>query len=141
MGVIKGVMPLVVAAVYGVALTAQTPRSVWDGVYTTAQAQRGAALFESECASCHGPAGTGGGMAPSLAGSAFSANYDGLTVGDLFDRNRTTMPVGGEGSLSGQQTADITAFMLQVNEFPAGAEELPAQLMVLKSITYAAQRP
>jgi mono/diheme cytochrome c family protein len=121
-------------------LGAQGTRSVWDGVYTEAQANRGAALFDRECAQCHGPAGEGGGMAPALVGSAFSANYDGQTVGELFDRNRTTMPVGKEGQLSGLQNADITAFMLQVNKFPPGATELPSQSMLLRQIKYIAER-
>jgi mono/diheme cytochrome c family protein len=121
-------------------LGAQGTRSVWDGVYTEAQATRGAALFDRECAACHGPAGEGGGMAPALVGNAFSANYNGQTVADLFDRNRTTMPVGKEGQLSGQQNADITAFMLQENKFPAGATELPSQSMMLRQIKYVAER-
>jgi len=123
------------------ALQAQTPRSAWDGVFSEEQAKRGAVIFDRECAGCHGPEGAGGGMAPALVGSAFSANYDGQTVGDLFDRNRTTMPVGREGALSGQQNADLTAFMLQVNTFTSGTTELPSQSMMLKSINYLAERP
>src|SRR4051812_38870746 len=119
---------------------AQGQRSVWDGVYTEAQATRGAALFDTHCAGCHGPSGEGGGMAPALAGTAFAANYDGQTVGDLFDRNRTTMPVGREGRLDAAQNVDITAFMLQVNKFPPGVTELPAQSMLLRQIKYAAER-
>lgn len=83
----------------------------------------------------------GGGMAPALTDSAFSADYDGQTVGDLFDRNCNTMPLGKEGQLSGQQNADITAFMLQCNKFPAGTTELPTQSMTLKQIKYVADRP
>jgi mono/diheme cytochrome c family protein len=120
---------------------AQTARSVWDGVYTEEQAKRGAALFDKECAGCHGPGGSGGSMAPALVDAAFAANYDGQTVGDLFRRNRTTMPAGKEGQLSGQVIADITAFMLQANKFPPGAEELAAQAMPLQQIRYEAQKP
>jgi mono/diheme cytochrome c family protein len=136
-----------IAVVAGVAaggflctLGAQGTRSVWDGVYTEAQANRGAALFDKECAQCHGPSGEGGGMAPALVGPAFSANYDGQTVGDLFDRNRTTMPVGKEGQLGGTQSADITAFMLQFNKFPPGATELPSQSMLLRQIKYVVEK-
>jgi mono/diheme cytochrome c family protein len=121
-------------------MTAQGERTVWDGVYTEAQANRGAALFDKECAQCHGPAGEGGGMAPALVGSAFASNYDGQTVADLFDRNRTTMPVGKEGQLGGAQNADITAFMLQFNKFPSGVTELPNQSMLLRQIKYIAER-
>lgn len=116
------------------ALRGQTQKSVWDGVYTEDQAKRGAELYDRECGQCHGPAGAGGSMAPALVGAAFTANYDGQTVGDLYDRNRTTMPVGKEGRLSAQQNADITAFILQVNKFPAGTVELASQSMMLKQI-------
>ncbi len=130
-----------VALVMSAALSAQAPTTVWDGVYTKAQAARGAVIFDAECAACHGPSGAGGGMAPQLVGAAFSANYDGLTVGDLYGRNRTTMPPGKEGSMSAQQVADITAFMLQFNKFPEGEKELPAQGMMLKAIKYVATPP
>jgi len=122
-------------------LGAQAPRSVWDGVYSEAQAQRGAVVYDKECAECHGVAGVGGGMAPALVGDAFSANYDGQTLGELYDRNRVTMPPGKENQLSPQQYADITAFMLQANKFPAGPDEMPTQSMMLKQIAYLAQKP
>lgn len=130
-----------IGAMAGAALLAQVERSVWDGVYTDDQATRGAALYDRDCASCHGPAGAGGGMAPPVLGPAFAANYDGQTVGDLFERNRTTMPPGKEGTLAGQDNADITAYILKVNQFPAGETELPAQGMALKSIQYLAFKP
>ena len=79
-------------------------------------------------------------MAPALAGAAFSANDDGQTVGDLFDRNRTTMPVGREGQLAALQNVEITAFMLRVNTFPPGLTELPAQSLLLRPINYVAER-
>lgn len=129
------------ATTAGIGLLAQPTPSVWDGVYTEAQATRGAALYDKECGQCHGPAGAGGSMATPLVGPAFSANYDGQTVGDLFDRNRTTMPPGKEGQLGGQENADITAFILKVNGFPAGEAELPSQSMALKGIQYLAFKP
>lgn len=125
----------------GVAIIAQSEPSVWDGVYTDAQASRGATLYEKECGQCHGPGGAGGGMAPALAGAAFSANYDGQSVGNLFDRNRTTMPPGKEGQLSAQDNADITAYVLKMNEFPAGQNELSSSGMALKGIKYLALKP
>ncbi len=129
------------AGVFSAALGAQPTRTVWDGVYTEEQARRGAVLFDERCAECHGPSGAGGGMAGALVGPAFSSNYDGQTVGDLFDRNRTTMPPGKEGQLPGPENAAIVAFMLQFNGFPAGEAELPGQGMALRSIRYVAQKP
>lgn len=136
-----GAWLLLMGADFTSAPSAQSQPSVWDGVYTSAQAARGAIVFDAECAACHGSSGTGGGMAPQLVGAAFSANYDGLTVGDLFDRNRTTMPPGNEGMIKVQQLVDITAFMLQFNGFPAGDKELSSQPMMLKSIQYIAMKP
>lgn len=136
-----GLVVIWAAGVFSAALGAQPPRTVWDGVYTDEQARRGAVLFDERCAECHGPSGAGGGMAGALAGAAFSANYDGQTVGDLFDRNRTTMPPGREGQLLGPDNAAIIAFILQFNDFPAGPTELPSQSMALKAIKYVAQKP
>ena len=51
-------MVLVVA----IAVGANQRASVWDGVYTAAQAQRGAPLYEKDCAECHGADLTGGEM-------------------------------------------------------------------------------
>jgi precorrin-6B methylase 2/mono/diheme cytochrome c family protein len=141
----RGSAVMMIAAAWAVLTTVLAaqgrPRTVWDGVYTTEQAARGAVLYDKECAGCHGPSGTGGGMAPALVGAAFSANYDGLTVGDLFDRNRNTMPPGKEGQIGAADNAAITAFMLQFNAFPEGSSELPSLGMALKSIQYVATKP
>src|SRR5882762_5843062 len=67
-------------------------RSVWDGVYTQEQAERGHSLYNRHCASCHGDELAGGDVPPPLAGSGFLANWNGLTVGDLFERIRRSMP-------------------------------------------------
>ena len=129
------------AVIFSAVTGAQEPQTVWSGVYTEEQARRGAVLFDQECAQCHGSSGSGGGMAGALMGAGFSANYDGQTVGALFDRNRKTMPPGKEGEIGAGEMAAITAFMLQFNGFPAGQTELPSQSMALMSITYVAQKP
>ena len=109
---------------------AQPPtKSIWDGVYS------------QECASCHGSELTGGEMAPPLSGGEFMAGWDGLTVGDLFERIRISMPQNNPGSLSGQQNADILAFVFSANKFPAGQTELSNQAMALKDIKFEAKKP
>ena len=125
-------------------LRAQAPadsRSVWDGVYTEEQAKRGEAVYQKECASCHGDMLTGGESAPALTGGAFQANWNGLTLGDLFDRIRKTMPQSAPGRLTRQQDADILAFMLSVNKFPAGKTELYRQSEMLKEIRFETKKP
>jgi len=121
---------------------AQPPtKSIWDGIYTEAQATRGKALYASECSSCHGAELTGGEMAPGLAGGEFISGWDGLTVGDLFERIRISMPQNAPGSLSGQQNADILAFVFSVNKFPTGADDLPKEAGILKQIKFEGKKP
>lgn len=76
-----------------------------------------------------------------LAGGVFLSNWDGLTMGDLFERVRVSMPQDNPGKLSRQQTADVLAFVLQVNQLPAGESELPRQAEVLKEIRFEATKP
>jgi mono/diheme cytochrome c family protein len=109
-------------------------RSAWDGVFTAQQASRGSSEYQQRCASCHGTSLTGGESAPPLTGGEFSSNWNGLTVGDLFERIRTTMPADRVGSLSRTQNADILAYILSANEYPAGETELPQRTEVLKMI-------
>jgi quinoprotein glucose dehydrogenase len=116
-------------------------KSVWDGIYTDAQAERGKQLYSDACASCHGPELTGGEMAPPLVGGDFTSDWNGLSVGDLFERMRISMPQNAPGSLTGQQNADILAFMLQVNKFPVGQTELAKDAMMLKGIRFETKKP
>jgi mono/diheme cytochrome c family protein len=129
------------AGVLVLAALAQPSRSVWDGVYTAEQAKRGADLYSTECASCHGLALNGGEMAPPLTGGEFLSNWSGLTVGDLFDRIRQTMPADRPGSLNREKDADIVAHILSMNQFPAGAQELERQTEALKQIRIEANKP
>ena len=116
-------------------------RSVWDGVYTEEQAKRGESLYQKECKTCHGDTLAGGESAPPLTGGAFLANWNGLTLGDLFERIRKTMPQNAPGRLNRQQNADILAFLLSANKFPTGKTELSRQAEFLKEIRFEAVRP
>ena len=116
-------------------------RTVWDGVYTTEQANRGETLYSQSCASCHGQTLDGIEMAPALAGGDFLDKWAGQTLGDLFERIRATMPKEKPGRLSREINADITAYMLSFNEFPAGEMELSRDTQVLKQIQIIATKP
>lgn len=116
------------------------PTSVLDGVYTPDQAKRGEQLYGQYCASCHGPALTGGEMAPALVGGDFATDWIGLTLDDLFERIRVSMPQDSPGSLSRQQNADVLAFVLSAGKYPAGTSELPREAEVLKTIKFEAPK-
>ncbi len=124
-----------------VALAQETQRTVWDGVYNEEQAKRGEVAFVQACSNCHGRTLEGADMTPGLTGGAFMANWDGLTVGDLVDRIRISMPADRPGSLSRQENVDVVAFILRFNQFPSGKEELPRDIQTLKTIAFKAQRP
>jgi len=135
-------IPLATILVLHSTVHAQPPtKSIWDGVYSEEQATRGKALYAQECASCHGSELTGGEMAPPLAGGEFMAGWDGLTIGDLFERVRISMPQNAPGSLSGQQNADVLSFVFSSNKFPAGTSELPKEAGILKQIKFEVKKP
>jgi S-disulfanyl-L-cysteine oxidoreductase SoxD len=123
------------------ASTQDGAKSQWDGVYTAEQAKRGEPLYAEHCASCHGDALGGGEMAPALIGGEFSANWNDLSVGDLFERMRISMPQNNPGSLSRQINADILAFILQRGKYPEGKTELPSQTEALNQIKFLASKP
>jgi sugar lactone lactonase YvrE/mono/diheme cytochrome c family protein len=132
---------LAVAAVMGVSALAQPAASVWDGLYTEAQAAHGGEDYGKYCAACHGASLTGSGEAPALQGAQFISDFNGETVGELFDRIRTTMPQDNPSSLTRDQYAGVLAFLLKANGFPAGARELDRRSEYLKAIRFEAIAP
>jgi mono/diheme cytochrome c family protein len=117
---------------------AQSPASVWDGVYSDRQAGRGAALYQTACASCHGDKLQGKGQTPALTGSDFVMDWSGMTVGDLFDKIQTSMPADKPGSLSREQNTSLLAYLLSVNKFPSGPTELSSDAERLRQIRFEA---
>jgi hypothetical protein len=107
-------------------------RSVWDGVYTLAQAKRGA-LKSGLCTSCHGDSFEGL-LGPELAGPAFTEKWEGRALGDLFDLMRLTMPDDAPGSLAREEYADLLAYILAVNKYPGGQTEIGIDPEPLKQI-------
>jgi quinoprotein glucose dehydrogenase len=124
------------------ALQAQgAPRSSWSGVFTSAQVDRGKALFMDNCAKCHGENLAGDEAAPQLAGPDFLSNWNGETVGDLVDRIHTTMPADDPGKLSLASATDIASFILSSNQMPAGAAELPRDQQLQAQVRIDALNP
>jgi quinoprotein glucose dehydrogenase len=148
---IPGVAALLIlsAAIYR--LEAQPPASVWDGAYSQAQAQRGETQYKQQCAVCHGDALEGDAQTergkqlnrvlPPLSGDVFKGNWNGRPLSDLFDKVSRTMPRDDPGKVSRPDTADIIAFMLKFNGFPAGKAELPPEPSLLTDTMFESVKP
>ena len=115
-------------------------KTTWDGVYSDAQADKGEAIYNDKCAKCHGVDGSGG-DAPELQGGGFAADWDGLTVAQLFDRTRTSMPQDNPQSLSRDDTAAILAYLFRKNGFPAGPTDMASDGGTVNGIKYIAVKP
>jgi len=117
---------LPVAAIGSALVNAQAPgakaRTVWDGVYTDAQAGRATAVFSQSCANCHTLGADGKGP---LTGDKFWSGFTQKTVADLLTFVKTNMPNGvNAGSLPASTYNDLVALILKSNGFPAGATEV-----------------
>jgi mono/diheme cytochrome c family protein len=116
-------------------------RTVWSGVYTAEQADRGEAAYRESCAVCHGEDLAGIDVAPPLVGSTFLNNWNNTSAGDLHTRIKTTMPLGAPDTLSGRIVADIEAYMFKVNGFPAGELALPPGAPMMANVKIVATNP
>ena len=129
----------------GIALgSAQAPagKTVWDGAFSLAQAERGKAIYLAECSGCHLETLLGdGGASPALIGKEFIEAWDRKTVQDLYSRIRSTMPATNPGGLSDKAYLDITAYLLQMNNFPEGSAELPPEAEALKAVVIQQNKP
>lgn len=99
-------------------------RSVWDGVYSGAQASRGRQAYEASCAACHGPELTGVRDNRPLVGDRFWQDWGEDSLGTMFSVVQRTMPRNAPGSLTEQHYLDIVAYVLQKNGYPEGSSDL-----------------
>jgi S-disulfanyl-L-cysteine oxidoreductase SoxD len=109
-------------------------KSTMDGVYTEAQSTRGTAAATASCSVCHGQKLEGTDMGPGIQGPDFRLSWSGRSAAELFDKVKTTMPANDPGSLSPSVTADLVAYILKLNEYPAGAADLPTDTEALGQI-------
>ena len=108
--------------------------SVWDGVFTEIQAERGRAVYAGACGLCHGrrlngaPEDPDMRSTPPLARARFVRSWNGRSLATLFEYTRATMPEDNPGSLTDEEYVDVIAYMLSVGGMPAGEAELPPDL-------------
>jgi mono/diheme cytochrome c family protein len=110
-------------------------KSVWDGVYTETQANRGKLIYVQACGTCHA-----GDAAPALYGADFLKSFDGQTVAALFDKVSKTMPQDKPGSLTLPESADVVAYVLSLT-FPSGKTELDREVESLEQLRFEAVSP
>lgn len=103
----------------------RVPEALSSGLFTSSQASRGERRFQQLCADCH--------RNVEITRSWFSGTVH-HTAADLMAVMSTTMPETSPGSLSPDQYADILAFLLRLNNYPAGEKELPADPAVLTNV-------
>jgi mono/diheme cytochrome c family protein len=104
-------------------------------IYTAEQASRGLTSYYRSCGACHGEGFTGAESGPSVSGAEFKARWQGKTVGDLYEKIRTTMPPLPDtpGKLPPQEYADIVAAILKANGMAAGDAELKPDASGMKA--------
>lgn len=119
---------------------APAPRSIWDGVYTQAQADQGQMLARGPCGLCHGsrlngvPDDQDQRPAPPLARANFLRSWEGRSLGSLYGYSRATMPQSNPGFLPDEDYVAIIAYMLSLTGAPAGDTPLPVDLHELAHI-------
>lgn len=107
---------LVAASTVSLSAGQDAGKTTNQAVYTAAQADRGKKAFAGNCTTCHDTA--------RFTGDEFIKHWSGQPLHAIFDLMRTTMPEDNPGGLQPQQYADILSYFLQLNGFPAGADEL-----------------
>jgi mono/diheme cytochrome c family protein len=108
--------------------------STKSGVYTAEQARRGQAIYQNKCGMCHGPALEGQGRNSPLTGTVFLNNWTGQAMSDLFMKTIVMMPAMDPGTLKPKEVAEVIAYILSANKFPAGTSELPSDPQSLEKI-------
>ncbi len=123
----RGLLVLAAAVLCLTAMAAaQEKKSVKAGVYTAEQADRGQALYRSKCASCHAP--------NRFTDDFFYQSFAGKPLWEMFDVISDSMPEDNPGSMKPAEYADVIAYLLRLNNFPAGSAELPTDKDALSAI-------
>ena len=121
------ILVTMLAASVALRMDAQTaPNTTLAGIYTTAQADRGEETYMGICVACH-PTGT-------YSTDAFKATWVGRPLADLFSLIATTMPKSDPASLSPEEYSQVVAYILKINNVPAGKTDLPPDADKLKAI-------
>jgi ankyrin repeat protein len=131
-----GAVPIVKAA----DSSAPGGKTIWDGVFTDQQAQRGQQVYQRACAACHLDSLQGDAVSPSLVGSGFLARFTGQSAHEMVQNLRASMPQNAPDSLGDRAYIDLVSYLLKANGGQAGALELPLDVAELERIAVVDQR-
>ena len=70
-------------------------KTIWDGVYTSEQADRGRLALQQQCTACHADS--------EWSSAPFINRWAGRSILTLYDNIRLTMPCNAPGALSREQ--------------------------------------
>lgn len=123
---LAAVVPATVHAQAATSAGGEVVRSTRAGVFTEAQAARGKDIYVGSCRECHVPA--------SHTGVVFSNSWGGKRLSELLAYMTERMPKNSPGSLTGDEYAAVTAYILLLNGYPSGDEELPSDSSATRHI-------
>lgn len=110
------------------AAAAERPVSLAAGAFTAEQAAAGGQVFTSVCAECHAER--------EFRGSDFFFNWEGSSVGRFFQVISETMPEDNPGGLTEDQYLAVAAYVLEMNEYPAGSTPLVNDAEYLATLSF-----
>ena len=122
-------LTVLLAGALSAAAAAEDPRTIVDRVYSVAQAERGEQRFKVSCSSCHTPSSFGDGT--------LAERWSGQTMAEVFEFVSNAMPENDPGGLKKEEYADVLAYILRINAYPAGYDELPTDRDALKKLEIA----
>jgi S-disulfanyl-L-cysteine oxidoreductase SoxD len=122
---IAGAALIVATSIAALDARAFQTKNASEGVYTAAQATRGRDLYDSSCASCH--------ELSKFRGAEFSKAWTDKPATELHTA-LVSMPMDAPGSMKPQEYADILAYFLSLNGYPAGQAELAGDEAAIKAL-------
>jgi mono/diheme cytochrome c family protein len=123
---------VVLAAAAWVSVAGAQDTLASSGVYTSAQADRGMSIYDGQCASCH--------ELSRFKGKDFASAWTDKPLTDLHTAVKS-MPMDNPGSLKPEEYADILAYFLSINGYPAGQAELKGDDAAIAAIKVDVKTP
>lgn len=104
-------------------------QTIWDGVYTTDQSERGARIARRSCYACHSQA--------EWSRGDLVTRWEGEPLLELYRVISDNMPLDAPGNLAEAEYFEIIAFMLYLNGAPPGKVSLSRETASTRAIAIA----